>query len=118
NGQEKIAYVPNEVFSNLADLTQSTYVHTHYVNEAPTIVDAWLPNYNSTGAWRTILVGGLGRGGQGIYALDVTDPASFSEANAGSIALWEFTDSDSADLGYTYSQISIAKMANGKWAAV
>ena len=28
------------------------------------------------GAWKTILVGGLGRGGRGYYALDVTDPAS------------------------------------------
>ena len=27
-------------------------------------------------SWRTILVGGLNRGGQGIYALDVTTPLS------------------------------------------
>jgi type IV pilus assembly protein PilY1 len=65
-----------------------------------------------------MLVGGLGRGGQGIYALDVTDPTTFTEANAGSIVKWEFTDANSADLGYTYSQISVAKMANGKWAAI
>ncbi|MGV3592522.1 MAG: pilus assembly protein, partial [Gammaproteobacteria bacterium] len=118
NGQEKIAYVPNEVFTNLPELSRTSYSHTHFVNEAPTIVDAWLPSYDTSGAWRTVLVGGLGRGGQGIYALDVTDPASFNENNASSLVLWEFTDADSADLGYTYSQISVAKMANGKWAAV
>jgi type IV pilus assembly protein PilY1 len=118
NGQEKLAYIPNEVFANLPELSRTTYTHMHYVNEAPTIVDAWLPSYNGTGAWRTMLVGGLGRGGQGIYALDVTDPSTFSENNANSIVKWEFTDADSPDLGYTYSQISIAKMANGKWAAV
>lgn len=118
NGQEKIAYVPSEVFANLPELSRTTYTHQHFVNEAPTIVDAWLPSHGGTGAWRTVLVGGLGRGGQGIYALDVTDPTTFSEANASSLVLWEFTDADSADLGYTYSQASIAKMANGKWAAV
>ncbi|HEY0961775.1 MAG TPA: PilC/PilY family type IV pilus protein [Pseudomonadales bacterium] len=118
NGQEKLAYIPNKVFKNLPELSRTNYSHTHFVNEAPTIVDAWLPSYNTSGAWRTVLVGGLGRGGQGIYALDVTDPSTFSEANAASTVLWEFTDADSADLGYTYSQISIAKMANGKWAAV
>src|SRR5690606_4593586 len=68
--------------------------------------------------WRTVLVGGLGRGGQGIYALDVTDPSSFSEANAAQIVLWEFDDEDDADLGYTYGSPSIAKMHNGKWVAV
>ena len=40
---------------------------------------------------------------------------SFSEANASNIFRWEFTD---ADLGYTYSRPAIAKMANGKWAAI
>jgi type IV pilus assembly protein PilY1 len=118
NGQEKLAYIPNKVIKNLPELSRTAYAHQYFVNEQPTVVDAFLPNYNATGAWRTILVGGLGRGGQGIYALDVTDPSTFTEANAGNIALWEFTDADSADLGYTYSAVSIGKMHNGKWAAV
>jgi type IV pilus assembly protein PilY1 len=118
DGMELLAYVPDKVYTALPELTRTTYSHNYFVNEAPAIVDAWLPNYNTTGAWRSILVGSLGRGGQGIYALDVTDPANFSETNAASIVKWEFTDADSADLGYTYSQVSIGKMANGKWAAV
>jgi type IV pilus assembly protein PilY1 len=118
DGRELLAYVPNKVIKNLPELSRTGYSHQYFVNEAPTIVDAWFPAYNTTGGWRTVLVGGLGRGGQGIYALDVTDPANFTEANASTLALWEFTDADSADLGYTYSQISVAKMHNGKWAAV
>ena len=56
------------------------------------------------GAWATVLVGGLGRGGQGIYALDVTKPSLFTESNAANIVLWEFNDTDDADLGYVYGK--------------
>ena len=51
------------------------------------------------GAWKTVLVGGLAGGGQGIYALDVTEPGSFSENKASQIAMWEFTDKDDPHLG-------------------
>jgi type IV pilus assembly protein PilY1 len=68
-----------------------------------------------------VLVGGLNKGGQGIYALDVTNPANFSEANASSIYSWEFTDANDADLGYTYSRPAIVKVRTSsgtRWAAV
>src|SRR5206468_4235334 len=46
--------------------------------------------------WNTVLVGGLGGGGKGYFALNVTDPDSsyVSEVNAASTILWEFSDSD------------------------
>ena len=72
----------------------------------------------TAGAWHSLLVSGLGTGGQGYFALDITDPASFSEANATSIARWEFTDSDDADLGYTFSKPSLVRLANGKWGVI
>ncbi|MCZ6889863.1 MAG: PilC/PilY family type IV pilus protein, partial [Gammaproteobacteria bacterium] len=86
-------------------------------------------------SWNTILVGGLGGGGKGYYALNVTDPSDFgTETTAQNIVLWEFTDADDTypedstgtpiggsagattdllgqpvkDLGYTYSQPQIA----------
>jgi type IV pilus assembly protein PilY1 len=65
-----------------------------------------------------VLVGGLGGGGQAVFALDVTDPANFDEVNAASLVLWEFDDSDDRDLGFTYGKPQITKMANGRWAAV
>jgi type IV pilus assembly protein PilY1 len=76
--------------------------------------------------WRTVLVGGLAGGGQGLYALDVTNPGNprdnsngeFSEANAGRLVLWEFTDADDKDLGYVHGKPVIRKMANGRWAAI
>ena len=122
-GAELIAYVPSAVYENLDNLASSDYAHTYFVDAAPNIIDVFLDNANdpassANGLWRTVLIGGLNGGGQQIYALDVTDPSSFDEANADDIVLWEFDDSDDADLGYTYSRPQIAKMADGTWAAI
>lgn len=112
-GAELLAYVPSSVFPRLTRLTDSNYKHTFYVDGSPTVGDA----FNGT-TWRTMLVGSLRQGGQGIFALDVTDPSTFKEANAASMVEWEFTDKADSDLGYTFSQPSIARMKNGKWAAI
>lgn len=122
-GEEVLAYVPNAAYTYLAELTSEDYEHRYYVDGGPNIIDVFMadmddPDSVEDGLWRTVLVGGLGGGGQGIYALDVTDPSIYSEANAARIALWEFDDTDDEDLGFTYGRPQIAKMANGKWAAV
>ncbi len=113
DGKELLAYIPSSVYENLHKLADQNYYHRFFVNGAPTIVDAYYSN-----AWHTVLVGSLGRGGQGIFALDVTNPGIFSESAASSLVLWEFDDSDDSDMGYSYSEPSVAKMANGSWAAV
>lgn len=120
-GDEKIAYVPSMVFANLNRLTDPAYVHRNYVNASPTVGDAFFG-----GAWHTMLVSGLGHGGKGYFALDVTDPdgtttptLALSEANAANIVKWEFTDSGTPnDMGFSYSQPVIARMKNGDWAAI
>src|SRR5690606_41144506 len=61
--------------------------------------------------WRTVLVGTLGLGGQGVYALDVTDPESPR-------VLWEFTDQGHAHLGYTYGRPNVYRLSDGTWVAV
>jgi type IV pilus assembly protein PilY1 len=125
-GLEKIAYVPNSVYTNdgannLSLLTWSSYTHRYYVDGTPTAGDAYY-----SGAWHSILVGGLRKGGRGYYALDVTNPSAFSEANAANIVRWEYTDTD---LGYSYSPAAIVKVSSstgtagavgkkGRWAAV
>jgi type IV pilus assembly protein PilY1 len=55
--------------------------------------------------WKTVLVGGTGAGGQGVYALDVTDPSAF----AASKVMWEFTDRDDADMGNVVGHPQILK---------
>jgi len=113
-GVETFDYVPGSVYSRLASLTSPAYTHTYTVDGSPTVVDAFFG-----GTWHTVLVGGLNSGGQGMYALDITDPAATSEAAvAANKVLWEFTDANDADLGYTFSKPSIIRMHNGKWAAV
>ncbi|NQV69904.1 MAG: pilus assembly protein [Pseudohongiella sp.] len=122
-GNEILAYVPNAVYENLYRLTATSYGHRNFVDDGTNSADVYMANTNdpgtgTNGLWRTVLAGGLGGGGQAIYALNVTDPASFDEVNAASIALWEFDDSDDADLGYTFGIPQLAKMADGSWAAV
>ena len=64
-----------------------------------------------------MLVGTLAAGGKGMFALDVTDPNNIT-------LLWEFNEDKLAandfdvKLGYTFSQPTIARLHNGKWAAV
>ncbi len=123
DGTERLAYIPHSVFENLPELARTNYTHRYFVDAGPTIVDAYLatmddPSSAVDGLWRTVLASGVGGGGQSVFALDVTNPATFDESNAASLVLWEFDDSDDADLGYTYGKPQIAKMANGRWAAV
>ncbi|NNF97619.1 MAG: hypothetical protein HKM94_11900, partial [Halobacteria archaeon] len=110
NGRELLAYVPGKVYANLSKLPKPDYTNQYYVDQPVQVADVFYG-----GGWHTIAIGGLGKGGQGIYALDVTNPANFTEANAANIARWEFTDADDADLGYTYTKPQIMKMNNGKW---
>ena len=104
-GDEKFAYVPNGVFTNVVRLTKPTYNQQHqfFVDGSPTSGDVQF----SDNSWHTLLVGGLNAGGNSIYALDVTDPAAItSESTLASDVLWEFTD---PYLGFTYSQPFIAR---------
>lgn len=123
-GSELIAYIPHRLYSSapgagLHYLTDSAYTHLFYVDQTPTINDAYIKTSASgSPSWRTIMVGALGAGGRGLFALDVTDPSSFSQANASNLVLWEFTDQDNVDLGYTLSQPTIAFLPNGRWAAI
>lgn len=113
-GKEVFAYVPDAVMGRLSALTKPNYAHQYTVDGTPYIGDAYI-NDN----WSTVLVGGLNSGGQGVYAIDITDPDSFdSEANAASNVLWEFTDQDDPQLGYTFGKPVIAKANNGQWVAI
>lgn len=112
-GTEIFAYVPSSAYRELPELTSLNYQHKYYVDATPRIGDAIIG-----GNWRTVLVSGVGRGGQGVFALDVTDVGSVSESNADTTVLWEFTDRDDPGLGYTYTSPLIARMHNGRWAAI
>lgn len=115
SGRETFGFVPGPVFRHLHDLANQSYVHRYYVDGSPNPGDAFFK-----GTWHTVLAGGLNGGGQGIYALDITDPNNLAnaESNPSGVILWQYTDDDDADLGYTFSQPAIVRLNNGKWAAV
>ncbi len=109
DGSEVFAYVPNEVIHKLPKLTSRYYGHDFYVDGSPAYGDVQISN-----TWKSVLVSSLRSGGQGIFALDITDPENFGTSNV----LWEFTDEDDPDLGFFFGEPQIKKMANGKWAAI
>ncbi len=124
-GQESFAFIPSMVFDDssteegLFYLTNTEYDHRFYVDGALTASDVFIdPNGGSNKSWRTVLLGALRAGGKGIYALDITNPSSISEENAQDLVLWEFSGVDDDDMGHVYGDIRVAKMANGKWAAI
>lgn len=112
-GDELFAYVPAKIFGNLPDLTHPRYGHKFYVDGTPRIGDAF-----DGAKWRTVLVGGLRGGGQGVFALDITDPDSIDQGSADVTVLWEFSDENDVDMGYSYGTPLITRMNNGKWAAI
>ncbi len=131
DGSEAMAYIPGAVFDDLSDLTDPAYgagsSHRFFADGSPMIADANLGTDVSP-AWKTVLAGGLNAGGQGYYALDVTTSSTFSESNAADLVLWEFTDEDDKDMGYSFNQptlnrltnqsAQIARMQDGRWALI
>ena len=113
-GSEVFAYIPSMVIAKLPALAADPYRPTFYVDGMLTAGDVYF-----SGAWHTVLVGGLGAGGKGYYALDITDADAVTETDAANKILWEFhPDSAGAgNLGFSYGRPSIVKLNNGQWAA-
>jgi type IV pilus assembly protein PilY1 len=152
-GSELFAYVPSLLYSGpnatpqvdglsaIANLSGSNttaynfaFAHHFYVDETPQISDVDLnltglnptPSTSTTANWRTLLVGGLRKGGKGIYALDITtvpsaiDATSSNNTTTGepalaSKALWEFTD---ADMGYSFGRPVVLKTRKYGWVVI
>jgi len=108
NGSERFAYIPNLLFTTASGagfhyLADPTYDHKYYADLSPSVADVFVND-----GWKTMVVTGLRGGGKGIFALDVTNENSPTFQ-------FEYTH---VDMGYTFSEIQIAKMNNGKWAAI
>jgi type IV pilus assembly protein PilY1 len=124
-GAELFAYVPSMIYNKLPLISQQSYTtfgnHRFLVDGSPFISDA-NAGTASTPSWKTVLISGLGAGGAGYFALDVTRPESFDASKV----MWEFTAGDAirsgkSDLGASTGQARItrSKSANGEtWYAV
>jgi type IV pilus assembly protein PilY1 len=122
-GQEIFAYIPQEVFDNISLLSKETYSDNHKF-----FVDGYITVQDLGG--KVVLVGGLGKGGKGFFALDLTAAQTYEadiEANADKIVLWEYTPdafssipSIANNLGYSFSRPQIVKSndASASWVLV
>ncbi len=106
-GAELFAHIPSSVMPRLKNLAQPIYNEQHeYFVDGDIAVSARTP-LNT----RNHLVATLGRGGKGLFGLDVTDPANFAPTDV----KWEYF-SDAAelekDLGYMLGRPVLATMNN------
>ncbi len=108
-GDELFAYVPGLVADRLAALPEAGYTHQYSVDGPLAAGDV-----HYAGGWKTLLVGTAGAGAKGLYALDISDPANFTEATASRVARWEIDGSDTS-VGHILQQPLIAKARNGRW---
>ncbi len=112
-GKEVFAYVPSLVHDKLRALAAKPYQHTYFVDGLITAGDAEI---NSQ--WRTLVTAGLGAGGKGLYALDITHPNLSSETSSASEdrkLLFEIDAGSDKDIGHIYGKPAIAKLPDGKW---
>jgi type IV pilus assembly protein PilY1 len=107
-GSELFAYVPNNLFGNLINLTEPAYAHRYYVDATPRISDVWL---GAGTGWRTMVVGATGAGGNSVFALDITDPGSMTSNSV----MWEFSH---PRMGYTLGQPALVALPNGQFGVI
>lgn len=112
NGQENWAIIPSQVMNKLYKLADENYQFNHqfFVDGTMTVMDTLI-----NGSWKTILVAGMGPGGKGYVAVDITDPSS-------PVALWEICNDATicsqadSELGYSYSNPIITQRSyDKKW---
>ncbi|MDO9434345.1 pilus assembly protein [Hydrogenophaga sp.] len=107
-GDEIFAHIPSSVLSRLKNLSNPTYNENHeYFVDGDIAVST-----RTTLQSNNYLVATLGRGGKGLFGLDVSDPANFAASNV----TWEyFSDAGETqkDLGFMLGRPVLATMNDG-----
>jgi type IV pilus assembly protein PilY1 len=134
-GTEIFAYIPRALFKGVAgniateDVTGiqalayqdggvPIYHHHMYVDSSPRAAD--VDFLNGGGDWHTIVVGGLGKGGNSYYALDLTSTSAANETTAANKVMWEWSN---AEVRYSYGRPVIVKVRDsayptGRWVVI
>ena len=108
NGQELFAYVPSIIdMAGLRDLSRGDYTHKFFV-DGPVVVTS-----RKLTPGKNLLVGALGKGGRGVFGMDVTNPASFSGAG-----VWERAQTPGNNMGLVTGRPVLAKVKTGAVAAI
>lgn len=127
SGVEQFGYVPVAALGHMGNLLfpyravdkdDQVFSHRYYVDGPLTASDAYWG-----GSWKTVLVGALGAGGRGVFALDVSNPTAFNNASV----LWDINDKSSNttvrdNIGNVLGKPVIVPVKNGagtvSWKAV
>jgi type IV pilus assembly protein PilY1 len=142
--------------NGLAALGNPNYVHRNFVNSTAVNFDIDTantvegkiqalsasagscknPDSTSPSYWKTVLIGGLGKGGKSYYALDVTNPfnitppaptgPALTEADMASKVMWEFPRTAdlttypnlNQQLGYSFGAPVVVKTAQHGWVVI
>lgn len=104
NGTELFTFIPNGInWSDLNTLSRPDYGHRYFVDGPIVVSDRkQTPGEN-------ILVGALGKGGKGLYALRVTSPGSFAKTDF----KWEANETPGGNMGLVQGKPIIARLNNG-----
>lgn len=120
-GAEVFGYVPRAGLANLHIIADKDYgtpslYHQFFVNGPVIETDALIttPRSPTTAAWSNLVVGSMGVGGKGFFALHVptTTPTALDD---GKTVMWE-SPAD-ADIGYVVGEIAVGKIKGGGWKA-
>ncbi len=110
-GKEAWAIIPSQILPKMYKLADKNYEHEYFVDGNISVMDI----NTAADTWKTIVVAGLGKGGKGYFAVDVTNPTN-------PIALWEICTNSThcsvtdADMGYSYANPIITKRpGDEKW---
>lgn len=104
SGKVEFSYVPAGLdFGALSSISDPDYVHQFFVDGGIDVTT------RAQGGGRNILVGSLGRGGRGVFALDVTDPSTFDDNDV----LWDGTSTTDSDMGYVLGAPLVRKGRGG-----
>lgn len=109
-GVELFSYIPNIInWGNLSTLSRGDYAHRYFVDGPIAVTNTEMtPSEN-------ILIGSLGRGGKGLFALDVTNPATVT---ASGVFKWERAETPGNNMGIVLGKPLLSKLANGQVGAV
>lgn len=107
-GVEQFAYVPGLVnLGDLSQLSRGDYTHKWFVDGPVAVTSRKLtPGKN-------YLVGGMGRGGKGLFGLDVTSPGAFGTGNV----TWELGGSN-PNIGLVTGRPILTRVGGGTVAAL
>ncbi|MCL2872664.1 MAG: PilC/PilY family type IV pilus protein [Betaproteobacteria bacterium] len=126
-GVELWAFVPPDLIRpaaengivNLTTSTNNSWTHYYYIDATPRVIDVNINDPSSSSDWRTMLIGGMGKGGTAYYALDVTNGDSSTSGTT--LFKWTFTDDN---MGYTYGRALMVRTKatnpalKDKWVAI